>query len=291
VINMPHRPLQFLVFVLSVFLVACSSGPKVSTSERQLGDAKNNLKTSDFKAALDNLNAAIKSTNDDSLRQQASVLRVALVTALANADEQMAEAYHVGAKQPLAHTQTGAFYKERSDYNSAARDYLMDAMQLVMDQRSKLSANPVVIEVAFPGFTGGTDPALAKIKSGEFVSDNERMNAELQLDRDALASVLAGLAGAGDDLNKGRDLYAAGKVSVDPRVYLVVLSDNFLHTGAMFEPRGVNDPDKLRIVNQVVRGNLEVASKLLSAKPDKDLEARVKKMQTDCDICLKKLGA
>ena len=288
---MPHRPKLFFLLVLSVFLFACSSGPKMTMSERQFADAKNNLRASDFKAALDNLSAAIRSTNDDALRQQASLLRVALVTALADADEQMAEAYHVGAKQPLAHAQTGSFYKERSDYNNAARDYLMDAMQMVMDQRSKLNANPVVIVIAFPGFTGGTDSGVAKIKNGEFISDNERVNAELQLDRNALAGVLADLAGAGQDLNKGRDLYSAGPVSVDPRVYIVALSDDFLRIGAMFDTHGVNNPDKLRTVNQVVKGYLEVANKLLAAKPDKDLEARVKKMQSDCDACLKRLGA
>lgn len=288
---MLHRPSQFFLFALSVFLVACSSAPRVSPSAQHFTDAKNNLQSSDFKAALENLDATIKSTTDDSVRQQASLLRVALLTAFADADQQMAEAYHVGAKQPSAQSQTGAFYKERSDYNNAARSYLMDAMQSVMEQRSKLSANPVSIQVTFPGFTGGTDPALARIKSGQFVSDADRSSAELQLDRDALAGVLAGLAGADQDLNKGRELYSAGKVDVDPRVYLVVLSDDFLRIGAMFDTRGINDPDKFRTVNLVVRGNLDLATKLLAAKPDKELEARVKKMQGDCDKCLKKLGA
>ena len=50
----------------------------------------------------------------------------------------------------------------------------------------------------------------------------------LQLDRNCLAHVLAGLAGTEQDLNKGREIYAAGKVEVDPRVYLIVLSDDFL---------------------------------------------------------------
>jgi hypothetical protein len=281
----------FFLLTFSALLFACSSAPPTSIGERQFGDAKNNLKSSDFRAALDNLNGTIKSTNKDSLRQQALVLRVALVTALADTDEQMAEAYQLGAKQPLAHSQTGAFYKQRSDYNNAARTYLMDAMQSVMDQRSRLNADPVPIELAFPGFTGGTDPGLAKIKNGEFVSDLERLNAELQLDRNCFAQVLAGLAGAGKDLNKGREMFSAGKVDVDPRVYIVVLSDDFLRIGAMFDTHGVNDPEKFRTVNQVVRGNLDVATKLLVAKPDKDLEARVKKMQADCDKRLKKLGA
>jgi hypothetical protein len=281
----------FFLLVFSALLFACSSTPPTSISEQQFAEAKNNLRSSDFKAALNNLSSTIRSTKNDSLRQQALVLRVALVTALADADKQMSEAYDRGAKQPLARAKTTAFYRERSDYYTASRAYLMEAMQSVMDQRSNLNANPVPLEVAFPGFTGGTDLALAKIKSGEFVSDVERLGAELQLDRNCLAQVLAGFAGAGQDLNKGREIFTAGKVDVDPRVYIVVLSDNFLRIGAMFDVHGVNDPDKFRIVNQVVRDNLEVATKLLAAKPDNELEARVKKMRADCDKCLKKLGA
>jgi hypothetical protein len=288
--NMLHRQKSLFLLAFSLFLFACSNNRKVTSGEQQFADAKNNLKSSDFKAALDNLNATIKVTTNEAVRQEALILRVALVTALADADEQMAEAYKTGAKAPLAHAQTAAFYAQRSDYNNAARDNLMDAMQMVMDQRSKLSPTPVPVEVAFPGFTAG-DPALDKIKSGLLISDNERVNAELQMDRNCLAQVLANLAGADKDLNKGRDIYAAGKVPVDSRVYLVVFSDTFLRIGNMFDVKGINDPDKLRTVNQVVRANLDVAEKLLAAKPDKDLETRVKKMEGDCDKCLKKLGA
>ncbi|HXY01644.1 MAG TPA: hypothetical protein VEI54_12045 [Candidatus Limnocylindrales bacterium] len=288
---MLRLPKLFVLLVLSVLLVACSSTPPTSISERQLGDAKNNLKSSDFKAALDNLSNAIKSAKNDSLRQQALVLRVALVTALADANEQLAEAYYTGAKQPLAHSNTGAFNKARSDYSNAARDYLMDAMQSVLDQRSKLGADPMSIEVAFPGFTGGEDQGLAKIKSGELIAEAERVNTELQLERNCLAEVLAGFVGTGQDLNKARGIFNAGKVDVDPRVYIVTLSDEFMHTGAMFDTRWNNQPEKFRTVNQVVLGNLEVASKLLATKPDKDLEARVKKMHADCDKCLKKIKA
>lgn len=286
---MQLRPLPFLAIAFSILVFACGA-PQTALDVRHFADAKNNIIASDFKAALENLESTIKTTKDDALRQQALVLHVALVTALADADQQMAEAFHAGAKQPAAHAQ-GSFYKMRSDYNNAARTYLMDAMQSVMDERSKLGANPIVIEVPFPGFTGTENPALAKIKDGVPVSDSERLNAELQLDRNCLASILTALAGADQDLNKGRQLYEAGKVPVDPRVYLVAFSDAFLHVGAMFDYKNLNDPDKFRIVNQVVRGNLDSASKLLQAKPDKDLETRVKKMQDDCDKCLKRLGA
>jgi len=262
----------------------------MSPGEQYLSDARSSLKSSDFNAALKNLDGAIKSAGDDPLGQQAAVLRVALMTALSDAGKQLAEAYALGAKEPPAQSRSGAFNKMRADYYGIARSRLMDAMQSVMDRRSKLSANPMPIEITFPGFTGGTDPTVTKIKSGQWVADPDRVAAETQLDRNALARILSALAGAGQDPNKGQQLFSSGKVDIDPRVYLIELGSSFLQIGGMFDPHGVNAPDQLRIVNQVVRGNLDVALKLLATKPDKDMEARVKKMQADCDKTLKKLG-
>jgi hypothetical protein len=285
---MPHRPWPFLFIAISVLLLACSSAPPTSESDKALTDARNNLKLSDFDGASNNLDKAIKSAHDESLRQQALVLRIALVTALADANRQMAEAYFTGAKQPAAQLHSGQFYKTRSDYYSTANSLLMAAMQTVMNQRSKLSGNGIPVEVSFPGFTG-TSPELTKVKEGQFVSDSDRLSAELQEDRNALAVVLSAIAGAGQDPNKGQAAFSSGKVDVDPRVYLIELSNSFLQTGAIFESRALNQPDHLRTVNEVVHGNLDVVLKLLAAKPDKDLEARVKKMQADCEKTLKKL--
>jgi len=288
---MLRRLLPFPLLASSLLFFGCSGGATVSTDVQHFNDAKANLQVSDFKAALTNLDITIKTTNDENLRREASVIRVALVTALADAYQQIGTAYQTGAHEPAAQGQLGAFYKVRADYNNTARSYLMDAMQTVMNQRDKLDANPVAIELPFPGFTGGNDQTLLRIKSGQFVSDADRLNTEQQLERNALARILAAIGGAGQDLNKGKDLYSTGKVNVDARAYLIELSDTFLRVGNMFDVRGTNETDKLRTVNQVVEGNLIVATKLLAAKPDKDLEVRVKKMQSDCDKCLKRLHA
>jgi hypothetical protein len=287
---MQRRLLLSLVIVISLLLAACS-GPPTSPGERDLADARNNLKASDFNAALKNLDRAIKSAGDEPVGQQAIVLRVALVTALADTSKQMAEAYGLGAKEPAAQSHYGPFNRMRSDYYGMARSRLMDAMQSVIDRRGKLGGNPMPIEVSFPGFTGGTDPTVTRIKSGQWVTDADRFGAEVQVDRNALARILSALAGAGQDPNKGQQIFSSGKVDIDPRVYIIELSSSFLRIGGMFEPRALNEPDHLRTVNEVVRGNLEVALKLLAAKPDKDLEARAKKMQAECEKTLKKLGS
>jgi hypothetical protein len=279
---MPHRPWPFLLFGISILLLACSSAPPASVGSRAYTDAKNNLKFSDFDGALNNLDKAIKSSKDESLSQEALVLRTAIVTALADANRQMAEAYYTGAQQPDAKSRSNPFYKLRSDYYSTANSLLMDAMQSVMNQRSKLSGNAVPLEVPFPSFTGQI-PALTKIKAGRLVSDSDRLSAELQSDRNTLAVLLSAIAGAGQDPAKGQAAFSSGKVDVDPRVYIIEISNSFMQTRAIFESSGMNQPDRLRTVNDVVRANLDVALKLLAAKPDKDLEARVKKMQADFD--------
>jgi len=287
---MQHRFLSSLVIAIPLVLVACSGAPPTPIGEQQLADARNSFTASDFNAALNSLDGAIKAAGDEPAGQQAAVLRSALLTALADASKQMGEAYGLGAKQPAARSSFGPFSKTRSDYYNSARSRLMDAMQSVMDQRGKLSANPLPAEVSFPGFVGETDPTVARIKSGQWVTDAERSGAEIQADRNALARILSALAGAGQDLNKGQQIFGSGKVDIDPRVYLVTLSSSFLEIGGVFQPSALNELDHLRIVNEVVRGNLEVALKLLATKPDKHLEARAKKMQAECENTLKRLG-
>jgi len=272
---MKTRPLAIFALVLCVVFAGCSSGPTAPPGTQRLLDAKNNLKASDFKAALENLDATIKTTTDPAMKEEAYVIRVALFTAMAEADRQMGEAYQIGSKQQAAAGHTGAYLKNRSDYYNTAHSLLMNAMQNVMDQRPKLGDKPLTIELTFPGFTG-TNATLDHLKEGQLLSDGDRAQAELQADRNALAKVLTAIAGAKDDVSKGQEIYAKGKVEIDPRVYLIALSDSFLTTGAMFGPRGLNEVDHLATVNQVVKGNIDVAEKLLSAKPDKDLEAQAK---------------
>jgi hypothetical protein len=288
---MPNRISLFLLAPISLFLFACSAEAPKDPTEQSLIDARKNFQASDFDAALTNLDKAVKSGGDTPLGQQAIVLRIALITSLADTGKQMAEAYGAGSREPAAQSRYGPFSRMKTNYYGIARARLMDAAQTLMNQRAKLSGNPISIEVAFPGFTGGKELAVAKIEKGQWVEDTERVGAEVQLDRNALARTLSAIAGAGADMNKGQQAFAAGKVEIDPRVYVLALSDSFLQIGGIFEPRALNEGDHLRIIHEVVRGNLEIAQKLLAAKPDKDLEARAKKMQADNDKILKKLGA
>ncbi len=279
---MPRPPWPFLIAAISILVLACSCAPPISESTKAYTEARNNLKFSDFDGALNNLDKAIKSAKDESLSQEALVFRTVLVTALADANRQMAEAYYTGSQQPDAQSHSSPFYKTRADYYSTANSLLMDAMQSVMNQRPKLNGNVIPIEADFPAFAANI-PALTKIRGGQLVPDADRLSAELQTDRNVFAVMLTAIAGAGHDPDKGKAAFSTGKVDIDPRVYIIEISNGFLQAGAMFESTGMNQSDRLRTVHDVVRANLDVALKLLAAKPDKDLEARVKQMQADLD--------
>lgn len=287
---MQNRTSLLLFIPVALLLFACSTQPPRDPTEQSLLEARKCIQVSDFNGALTSLDSAVKSGGDMPLGQQAAVLRIALLTSLAESGKQMAEAYGAGSREPAAQSRYGPFSRMRADYYGIARARLMAAAQALMDQRGKLSANPISIEVTFPGFAGGTDPAVTKIKHGEWVEDTGRLGAEVQLDRSSLARILSAIAGAGEDLSKGQQAFAAGKVDIDPRVYLLALSDSFLEVAGIFEPRGLNETDHYTSIHQVVRGNLDIALKLLAAKPDKDLEAHAQKMQADNDKILKKLG-
>lgn len=277
--------------VICLLLLACTGAPPTPSAQQYFSDAKNNLAASDFDAALKNLDRSIKAAGEQPVGQQASMLRAVLLAALAEGSKQMAEAYGTGAKEPAAQARFGHFVRMRADYYGIARVRLMDAMQAVMDQRRKLDDKPISLEVNFPGFTGAEDPSATRIKKGYAAEDPNRYRAELNLDRNALARILASMAGVGDNPHKGQEIFSRGKVEIDPRVYLVELSSTFLRLGGIFERRALDEPRYLRAVNEVVRDNADLALKLLATKPDKDLESRAKKMRAECEKALKVLGS
>lgn len=278
----------FLLLGMCV-LLACTSAPPTPSAEQYFADAKSNLRTMDYGAALKNLDRLIKSAGEQPLGQQGITLRVLLQTAMAEAYKQMADAYALGAKQPPAQVRPAVFSKMRADYNGMARVRLMNALEGVMGQRSKLTEQPIPLDVTFPEF-GGTDPAaLGKIKSGYQAEDADRYRAELESVRNALARRLAGVAGLGENLHKGRTKFEKGGAQLDTRLYLIEMSDSFLRLSEIFGPRGIDDPRYRRAALEVVRDTLDVALKLLAARPDKDLEARAKKLRAECEKQLKSL--
>src|SRR5574337_959150 len=168
-----------------LLLVGCTSAPPAPTPAQYFNDAKTNLRAMDYDAALKNLDRLIKSAGDQPLGQQGILLRAVLLTAMAEGNKQMADAFGIGVKQPAAQARPAVFSKMRADYYGMARARLMNSMEAVMGERAKLGAQPMPLDIAFPEFSGTEHPAIAQIRSGRAVADAERYRAELESVRNA----------------------------------------------------------------------------------------------------------
>jgi hypothetical protein len=283
--NLIKSSLPILVCLLT--LACASEAPK--PADLPFASAKQNLATMDYEAAMKNLDKTIKAAKDEPDGRLALLIRVALETSMAQSSRQMAEAYSTGMREPRAQANYGQFSRMRGDYFGMSRSRLMDAMEDVMSQRGKLGEAALPMEIAFPEFAGTEHPAFDKIRNGVWVQDADRYRAELETSRNDFARTLAALAGAADNVHKGHEIFSKGKVEIDPRVYIIELSSAFYKLSEIFDRKALDDPRYRRITLEVVRDNMDVALKLLAAKPDKDLEGRAKKLKADAEKALKAL--
>lgn len=277
-----------LLLLVCLLVPACSGEPS-KPAALPFTAAKENLTTLDYEAALKNLEKTIKAAADEPDGKQASIIRIALLTAMAQGSREMAEAYGTGVKQPAARTQTGLYTRMRSDYFGTARVRLMNAMEAVLAQRAKLTDAALPLTLKFPDFSGAEPAAMDRIRHGMAVQESDRYRAELETSRNSFAKVIAALAGVGEDVHKGHAAFDKGGVQLDSRVYLLELTAAFYELSEIFDRKALDDSRYQRTTLEVVQGNLDVLDKLLAARPDKDMQARVKKLRADCEKTLKKL--
>lgn len=278
-----------LLLGLLSFASGCAGEPTPPAAEQFFADAKKNLAAMDHEAALKNLDRAIKAAEAPPLTQQCTIIRTALLTAMAEGTKQMGDAYRDGARQSAAAGRVGQFGQMKSDYYGISRVRLMGAMEAVLAQRAKLGVQPMPLDLAFPDYSGQEPAAMIRARNGQWVEDATRYRTELEAIRNALARMFAAVAGAGSDVAKGKAVFDKGGVQIDPRVYLIELSNAFLRLSSIFDRRALDDPRYRRISLEVVQGNLDVLAKLLAEKPDKELEARAKKLKAECEKELKTL--
>lgn len=279
----------FFAVLVAVLVTACGSSPPAPTAEQYFAAAKENLRAMDFDTAVKNLDRTIEAAGDQRLGQEGSLFRAVLLTALAEGDAHMANAYAMGARQTAGKPSFSAFLKFRMDYYGMARVHVMNAMEAVVAQRQNIQEEPVLLDTSFLGSRGADPLALAQIASGFGLSEQERYRAELECSRAALGRRLAAVVAASNAVDKGQATIGAPGVPVDPRAYLLEISEEFLRLSAIFSPQGLNEARYIRAANDVVLGNLRVLEVLLEKHPNADLLARARKLKTDCEERMKSL--
>jgi len=286
---MRHTLFAVLVLALGASCIACTAAPPPPTTEQYLTNVNSALAAQDYEAALKTLDRLIQNSGDKSLAQQGRVLRIAILTALADAKKQMAEAYELGRKEMPARDRQTDFLRMRADYYSSASDRLIPAMEGFLQQRSTLEKQPIALDVSFPAFSESEPDAMAKIKRGLWVDDDDRSRAELDRTRNALARIMTRLVGAEDDLQKAQEIFQQGDVKVNPCCYLVEMSRALVQAGEIFDREALGDSRYRRVSYEIARDNVEVALELMGAQADKQHLARAKKLKAECDKSLRTL--
>jgi len=286
---MRSRLVLFPVLILCLCWTACSSTPPPPSGDKYFADAKTNLDTSDFEGAIRNLERSISAAGEQPELQPAEIVRVALLISMAESDKKLADALETSRRQPIAAPRYGELTQRRTDRFALARAHLLNALEEVMKQRAKLGDKPIPLNLKFPDFGAAENPVFTRLLKGMEVSREEVARLDPEFTRNALAMNMAGMVGAKDDVNKGREIFEKGNVAIDPRVYLVHVTESFHKLSEIFGPKNLDDAKYMKVSLEVVRDNLDLAGKMLAAKPDKELEARIKKCREECDKQLKKL--
>ncbi len=282
--------LLFCFGVMVCFLAnGCGTVQPNPTAEQYFAAAKANLQSRDYDTAIKNLDRVIQSAGDRPLGQEGMLFRAVLLTALAEGDMRMAEAYAQGAQANQGKPEYIQLYKLRRDYYGMAQAHMLNAMEAMLAQRQTIAAQPIQLDLPATGGPAAEPAALGRIESGILVPVAERNDAELECSRIAVQRRFSSMAKASDDLTRGRATLAAEGVQIDPRAYLLDMSEELLRLSTIFGPRGLNEDRYTRAAHDVVLGNLAVLDVLLEKTPDADLTGRAQKVKTDCEARMKAL--
>lgn len=284
---MPTRILPVSTLALYLLFVACAGEPPVTTAAQYFAAMKDNMAAMEYAAALKNIDFLLKAPGHEPLDLQARLLQVALLTAVADGRREMAEAYDQGRKEPAARESYSEFTRVRADYYRGARDHLIAAMETFLKHRGELESEPIPLEVAFPGFSGGESTTLARIRSGLWAGADDRQRAELEVTRNALARILTRLVRAEDDLHKGQEIFQQGNVEISPCCYLVEMSRTMVEVGKVFDPEALDDARFRRISYEIARDNVDTALELMGDQPNKEHLAKARKFKALCEKSLK----
>jgi hypothetical protein len=288
---MRWKPFLLLaVLATSTFAPGCGAPPADPTAEQYLASAKESLRGQDFDNAVKNLDRMIRAAGNQPLAQQGALLRTVLLTALAEGDLRMGQAYAAGALQLQGQSGQSAFVRMRTDYYGMSRAHITSAMEAILAQRVNIQMAPIPLDVALPPVRQ-VDPApLSQLELGRTISEPDRLTAETECSRNAWARRLASVAGAGALSGQERASISAPGIQIDPRMYLLEMSDEFLRLSIVFGPGALDDARYLRATQELILGNLRVVEALLETHPDAAIRARMDKMKADCELRLQSLS-
>lgn len=265
---------------LAAMLFAACNGPIVARSPEALyALAQDQIGNANYYPAVDTLARVAREAPKSALALRARVLRVTLLAGMAQAFKNIAEGYLAGHQQAGAAAYAGQMRAVAMDYFGRSRGRAIEMLEALDFLLREPVNTPIRLDLSLPAAPGGDSQALAKVREGTWVGEQELG----QLEKALLASELAQAASA----------LAAGQPSAGAEIdlgrFYLELAQEIVDLSSIYRPEALGDRRMLRLFHERAASAATHAAQLAREKGDSKLEEESQQVLTHCQDALKKL--
>ena len=265
---------------LSVFLTACSSSvsplkaPGVDYQQARVMFKQGNL---DRPLSLTDSMASGSPGDPDTLN--ARVLRAVIFSGQVRAYKEMADTCKKGSQIATNPRFMASYNRRRSNALQYGSNAALNLGEVIME----FTAAPdfpkeVALDAPWPSVEGPeVISALARIREGGWVPEDEQDTAVLDARRKGIDEVLGEFVGG--DRSKARTEMRAGPVKISGLDFALFLEKQMVNGLALFGPQYLGDPGQLKTLCGVADRLVPPITTMLKANPDKAKEEELKKLQ------------
>ena len=266
--------------LLTLFLAACSSSvapPKGSGVDYQQARMMFKQWNLDRVLSLTDAMASGNAKNPDTLN--ARVLRAVIFSGRIDAYRDLADVYKKGSQAASKAQSVTSYNRRQSNAMQYGSEAALNLGEVAMEFTSmpefpkELTLNAPWPSVQAPQVID----SLGRIRRGIWVPEDVQDNAGVEVQRKAIADVLAEVVGG--DRNKAQTAMEAGPVKLDGLDFALFLEKQMVEGLELFGPKYLANPGQLKTLCGVAERLYPPIEAMLKEKPDKAKEAEFKKLQ------------
>lgn len=276
-------PISFwiLIILLVAFFTACSSS--VSPPQGAGVDyeqAKVMFKQGNLDRALSLTDSMASGTNpNDPGTAYSRVLRAVIYSARVRAYRELADTYKKGSQAASNQRSVTSYNRRRSNALQYGSDSALNLGEVVMQFTSTPNfPKEVTLDAPWPSVEGPEEiPALAKIRRGGWIPEDEQDNVVRDAQRGEIDDILAQFVGS--DRSKAREKMTAGPVKLNGLDFALFLEKQIVYGLAFFGPQYLNNPGQLKTLCGVADRLVSPIESMLKENPDKAKQEELEKLE------------
>jgi hypothetical protein len=231
---------------LSLFLVACSSGPtppQKGTPEFYWQAARETSTTADYLKTADHLDALAKTENQYTSRAQ--TWRLVLTAGMTKAFMELGDNYEYGARINKANPTP--FRKRVSDYRNMAGRLSLQFAETFRAFRQAHQEAEIVLGFPFPTGSAGQVALLSKLGNGIFLSESEQETVQKRMLERWILIGVAKAVGTGEDTAKAQAMFQAGEVKVPRGMFMMAMANALFDQSQLYTRMKLDRPDQMKL--------------------------------------------